>query len=155
MRSRAPQNMNFLEISEIPWNFHKFHDFLRNFWHFTQIWVLRAPWSARLLNPCFFLRNIKVSWRVADGWKHKKWWISLKITKVPEVPWIIINSYDSLAFHQFSALRRWHAKRTVIPMVFQWLQRAHSSPGTPKSDFSSKCWILTKIMGNFMKFCEI
>ena len=40
-------------------------------------------------------------------------------------------------------------------MVFQWLQRAHSSPGTPKSVFASKCWILTTIMGNFMKFCEI
>ena len=116
---------------------------------------MRAPWSARLFNPCFFLRNIKVSWRVADGWKHKISWISLKNMKFSTIAWNFIKSYNFLAFHQFSALRRWHAKRTVIPMVFQWLQRAHSSPGTPKSDFSWKYWILTKMMGNLMKFGEI
>ena len=32
-----------------------------NFWNFAPILVLRAPWSARLSNPCFFLRTIKVS----------------------------------------------------------------------------------------------
>ena len=146
---------NFLEFHEILWNFVKFHGISWNFWNFTQIPVLRAPWSARLFNPCFFLRKIKVSWRVADGWKHKKSWISLKIMKVPEVPWIFINSYNFLAFHQFSALRRWHAKRTVIPMLFQWLQRSCFLPGHPKICFSWKYWFQTKILGIFMTICEI
>ena len=146
---------DFLEIHEFLCNFLKFHEISRNFWNFTQIPVLRTPWSARLFNPCFSPRNIKVSWRVADGWKHKIPWVSLKIMKFQKVPWNFINSYISSSFHHFSALRRWHAKRTVIPMVSQWLQRAHSSPGTPKSDFSWKYWILTKIMGNFMEIGEI
>ena len=65
--------------------------------------------------------------------------------------WNFINFIECLQFHQFSGLRRWHAKRTVIPMLFQWLQRAHSSPGTPKSDFSWKYWFQTNFLGIFMK----
>ena len=40
-------------------------------------------------------------------------------------------------------------------MVSQGLQRAHSSPGTPKSDFSLKYWFRTKILWIFMEFGEI
>ena len=135
MRSRAPQNMNFLEISEISWNLHNFHEISRNSWHFTQIWVLWAPWSARLLNPCFFLREIKVSWRVADGWKHKISWFSLEIMKLSQNPWNFINFHDFRVFRKISPPQRWQAKKTVIPMLFQWLQCSHSSPGTPESVF--------------------
>ena len=146
---------DFLEFHEILWNFVKFHGISWDFCNFTQIPVLRAPWSARLFNPCFFLRNIKVSWRVADGWEHKNSWFSLKIIEFPKFSWNFINFINFHQFHQFSALRRWHAKRTVIPMVFQWLQRAHSSPGTPKSDFSWKYWFQTNFLGIYMKLCEI
>ena len=143
---RTPKH-HFLEIHQILLNFLKFHKIPWSFWNFTQISVLCGPWSARLFNPCFSLRKIKVSWRVADGWKHKMSWISLQIMKFPRILWNFIQSYNFLAFHEFSALRRWHAKTTVIPIVFQWLQRAHSSPGTPESDFPWKYWILTKKWG--------
>ena len=145
----------FFEIYEILLNFLKFDGILWNFWNFTQIPVLRAPWSARLFNPCFFLRNIKVSWRVADGWEHKNSWFSLKIIEFPEISWNFINFINFPQFHQFSALRCWHAKRTVIPMPFQWLQRSCFLPGHPKICFSWKYWFQTKILGIFMKFYEI
>ena len=75
--------------------------------------------------------------------------------KFPEFSWNFINFMKFHEFHQVWAPRRWHAERTVIPMVFQWLQRAHSSPGTPKSDFSLKYWFRTKFLGIFMKFGEV
>ena len=94
----------FMEFHEISWN-------SVNFLEIYQIPVLRAPWSARLLNPCFFLRNIKVSWRVADGWKHKISWLSSEIMKFWEISWIFINSNDFHAFRKISVPQRWYAKK--------------------------------------------
>ena len=147
--------MNFLEFYEISWNFMKFHEISWNCWSFRKISVLRAPWGARLFNHCYFLGNIKVSLRVADGWKHKKSWFPLKWMKFPEFSWNLIIFMKFLQFHQVWATRRWHAETTVIPIVFQWLQRAHSSPGTPKSYFHENIGFELKFWGfswNLVKF---
>ena len=149
MRSRAPQNMNFLAISEISWNFHKFHEFPRNFWHFTQIWVLRAPWSARLLNPCFFLREIKVSWRVADGWKHKISWFSLEIMKLSQNPWNFINFHDFRAFRKISAPQRWQAKKDSISYAFSMVVVLIFLPGHGQIWFFTKILVPNQYFGHF------
>ena len=146
---------DFLEIHENSWNLMEFHETSWSSWNFTQILVLGAPRSARLLNPCFFLRKIKVSWRVADGWKPKIPWNLWQIMKFPEASWFFINSRDFYAFLKISALQRWHAKRTVIPMLFQWLRPPHSSPDTPKSKISWNFVKIGKTSWNFMKFSEI
>ena len=149
--------MIFLEFYEISLSFLKFHENSWNFWNLTKISDLRAPWGARLFKPCYFLRNIKVSWWVADGWKHKHSRFSLNFIKVLKFPRNFIKSLKFLQFHQFSALRRWHAKRTVIPMVLQWLQRSCVLPGHPKTCFSWKHWFQTNILGfswNFVKFAS-
>ena len=51
--------------------------------------------------------------------------------------------------------QRWHAKKTVIPMLFQWLQRSYSSPGTPKSHCHQNIGFRLKFGRFIMKFAEI
>ena len=133
------------------WNvmqFHEFYDIYQNF-------GLASSPECQAAQPLLFLRKIKVSWRVADGWKHKISWFSLEIMKFQEVSWIFINPNDFHAFRKISAPQRWYAKTTVIPMLFQWLQCSYSCPGTPKSHFLSKYWFQTKCLGIFMKFADI
>ena len=75
--------------------------------------------------------------------------------KLLEITCISMNSIDFHVFHKISAPQRWNAKRTVIPMLFQWFQCSYSCPRTPKSDFLWKYWFQTKMLGISMRFTEI
>ena len=66
-----------------------------------------------------------------------------------------MTSQDFLQFHPIPTLQRRHAKRAVTPMLFPWLQRPHSCPRTPESDFQCKYWFQTKILSISMEFTEI
>ena len=145
----------FLEFHGILWNFVDFHEIFIKILKYYPNSGFAGSLECQALQPLLFPKEYQ-GFVKGCGWlKTQKTWISFKIMKLPEIPWTFINSYDFLAFHQFSALRRWHAKRTVIPMGFQWLQRAHSSPGTPKSDFVMKIFNSDQNNGGFMKFGEI
>ena len=72
-------------------------------------------------------------------------------------------SLNFLRFNEFhrickkSTLWRRHAKRQVIPMLFQWLQPSYSLPGAPKHEFPWIIWEFMKfheISWSFMKFLE-
>ena len=63
--------------------------------------------------------------------------------------------HNHLPFHKISALQRRHAKKAMIPMLFQWLERSYSSPGTPKSVFLENIGFKPQFFGIFMKFSEI
>ena len=130
----------------------KFHEIWWDFWKSTQISVLWAPWSARLLNPCFFLREIKVSWRVADGWKHKTSWISLKTNKFLWIPWNFMKIHE---FHTFSpispvfspaALAR---KKDSNSYGFSMVAARTFLPGHPKIWFFMIILVSNQFFGNF------
>ena len=138
---------DFLEIHEALWffeiscNFMKFLKFYPNF-------GFAGSLECQALQPLLFPKEYQGFVKGCEWLKTQKSWISLKTIKFAEFSWNFISFITFPQFHQFSALRRWHAKRTVIPMHFQWLQRSCFLPEHPKICFSWISW-------NFMKFREI
>ena len=58
------------------------------------------------------------------GWlKIQNVMIFIRFHGISEASWEFINFHDFRSFLKIPALQRWHAKKKVIPMPFQWLQR--------------------------------
>ena len=125
------------------------------FQKFHQNFIFAGSLECQALQPLLFPREFQ-GFVKGCGWlKTQNIMILIKNDGFSEIPWDFIKSHDFRAFREISAPQLWHAKKTVIPIIFQWLQCSYSSPGTPKSDFLWKYWFQTKIPGIFMKFAGI
>ena len=139
---------NFMKFREFSWNFMKFLEFYQNF-GFGSSPECQAP------QPLLFPKENK-GFVKGGGWlKTQNLMNFIRNYEISGNFMIFINSYDFYAFLKISALQRRHAKRTVIPMLFQWLQPPHSPPGTPKTEIPWNSVKFNEILWNFMNFGEI